>query len=107
MDTNDATTETMDIETVGLLTDLMSASQRQLSWTQDQLHISALTSVVKLCDTLVQLGQIIDDATVIDRKTEARLRALDHQIWSAERERDHARRMLQTLTGEDHGADAS
>lgn len=107
MDTDDATTQTMPIETVELMGHLMTASHAQTMSIMDQLHVAALDDVVRLCDVIIEVRQTLDEATVIDRQTEGRLNTFYWQSVGAVTTRDHARRMLEKITGEDHGADAT
>lgn len=90
-----ANTNTEDTEGMVNLVALVMASNDQATYVRDQLHEAALRDVVRLCDRLIELDEILACATVIDRQTESRLWKVD--LRDAYPTKEHALRMIGRL----------
>jgi hypothetical protein len=75
----------IDEKGLNLMADIVEANVRGLAHTTDSLIAYEKSRVLELARTIVQLDMILEEATVIDRKTERRLQMIMPQIDNAHR----------------------
>jgi len=87
------TEESLSAEGMGFILALQAQSQRNLAYTQNSLHASALDDAIAYGELILEMDDILADAMVVDRMTEHKLRRLGGRIALVEQHLDHLRSM--------------
>lgn len=89
-------TTTNDNAVPAIAVQIMAAMNAQTQWTQDQLIQMGYSESLKLAEWVIEIRDVLDAATVIDRQTESRLARFNWLFNDIDRQRDHFLRMLGT-----------
>lgn len=85
MPSTDAPKGTIPVEDADLMGKIVSANVKNLAVTTDAIIENLESQVLGLAKTLVALDDVLAEATVMDRKTEAALRTFDVKFEAASR----------------------